>query len=238
MDSNVKKLPLADIFKQSYDYCRQNFKFAGVFALVNFFLLLLGFYTWSTLLFLPVAVLGYILWSVFFRFYFDKKPYFQIKPLFQSLVPSTKILVVSFLIIFVLMSLPFLPPFIGLPPEYADAYARFLHLYMEETDVLDLALNLIFILISPLILYRPFFAWIAALLGRSGSLRMAWGKTRGNYWQFVMLVIIFNSAFLLIGNVFSILPGGKFFEFLLRSPLFVYFNVVLAKAYEFFFLKA
>ena len=233
----MNKLPLADIFRDSYLYCIENCKFFGLASLSALVLFILGFYTWSTILFIPVAIICYVVWGMFFRIFFERTPYFQTKALFNSLVPSTKILVLSVLVILVLMSIPFLPPFLGLPPEYADEYSHFLQRYMEETDLVDLGLNLIFTLVSPFVFYRPFFAWVAALLGRAGMLTTAWNKTNGNYWQFVMLNIIFTAILLLFYNILKAFGMPQVITFLFWAPLTIYFNVVLAKCYDFFFLN-
>lgn len=107
---------------------------------------------------------------------------------------------------------------------------------MQESDMVDLGLSLVLMLASPVIIYRPFLAWISALIGRSGSLRSAWNRTRHNYWEFLLVALIFNFGFVAVQQFSSLVKAPLSVMLAVLSPIVVYFNVVMAKSYEFFFM--
>ena len=102
--------------------------------------------------------------------------------------------------------------------------------------LLLLLLMLLLLLVSPLILYRPFMAWISSLIGRSGLLKTAFAKTEGNYWRFVAMAAIFNVVFVVFEGLDEIFDLPDAILMLVYAPLLVYVNVATAKTYEFFFL--
>ena len=109
-----KYLPVFNILLSSGAYFKSKLAAMTVFSLLNYISILLGVYTWRTAAFFVVLIFAYALWSYFFRFYFDKKPYLEFKSMTSSLSPSTKILVLSFVIMTLLILLPFILPFLGL----------------------------------------------------------------------------------------------------------------------------
>lgn len=236
-EESIKKLPIVEVLKDSWQYCESNFKVMLLFALINYMMLVAGFYTWKTVIFLPLVLMMYVFWSFFFRYYFDRKPYLLVKPILSSMVPSSKILVISVVFATILVVLPFAPLFMGLSPEFSESYTRFLQRYMQESDLVDLGLNIILMIASPLIFYRPFLAWISALIGRSGALRTAWNRTKGNYWEFLLIALIFNFGFLAVKQLSESMTAPMPLMLLVLSPVVVYFNIVLAKSYEFFFME-
>ena len=151
-----------------------------------------------------------------------------------SLVPSTKSLFLTAVFGFGLSLLPLVLPFL-LPPEMIDGYTNFLREYMPE---LDLGLMLLLLLVSPLILYRPFMAWISSVIGRSGLLKTAFAKTEGNYWRFVAMAAIFNAAFVVFEGLDEMFDLPAAAPMVIYAPLLVYFNAAIAKTYEFFFLDS
>ena len=238
MADNYKSLPVSGILTESSRYMLKHPKHMAVFGILNFIIILFGFYTWQQPAFFLVLIAAYMFWGYFFRWYFDKKPYLQTKPIVSSLTPSVKILLVGFLIVTALILLPFAPLLLGLSqPDYLDGYMHFLEQGMEESPFVDLVLSLIMLFISPFMLFRPFFAWIGALLGRNGSLHFAMSKTRGNYWNIVMLLLVLNLPIVLVEQLCLFLDMPRFVMILLMSPLIIYFNVVVAGAYNFFFIK-
>ena len=232
-DENIKKLPLFKILDEAFNYLAGNLKAAGIFALVNYVLCCLCIYSWKTIWFWFVVGALYILWSVFFRFYFGRQPYFLWRPLLYSMVPSTKILVLSTVLVTLLLALPVVPLFLGVDASYN----QFLQKYMQDSDVINALTNLAVVLLSPWIIYRPFLAWISAVTGRSGSLKNAWVRTRGNYWEFLLLGVIMNLTTSGLYYGLAHLGIGYGLSLVVISPLIVYYNVVLAKIYEFFFLE-
>ena len=101
-----------------------------------------------------------------------------------------------------------------------------------------LGLMLLLLLVSPLILYRPFMAWISSVIGRSGLLKTAFAKTEGNYWRFVAMAAIFNAAFVVFEGLDEMFDLPAAAPMVIYAPLLVYFNAAIAKTYEFFFLDS
>jgi hypothetical protein len=108
---------------------------------------------------------------------------------------------------------------------------------VEHSGMLIFIANVLFILVSPMLAYRPFLAWISSLIGRSGSLRFAWKKTKGNYVEFLLVAIITNLSVAFVRWLVMYLGGNDYITLLFVAPVFIYFNVLSAKIYEFFFLK-
>lgn len=237
MNEQVAKIQMLRVLKTSWQSFVDDWKAMGLLSLVNYAILLLGFYSWQNSLFWLVLVVGYVFWSCFFRFYFKRKPYLSFETMLKSMVPSTKIVVLSTLLVTGLVVLPFIPLFLDLSGNYIDDYTHFLQKYMQETDYIDLFLNIILVVTSPIVFYRPFLAWISALLGRSGSLRSAWLKTRGNYWEFLLISLVINFSFVLLQQCGKVFQAPMPLMLFILSPVIVYFNIVLAKLYEFFFLE-
>lgn len=227
------------ILRVSVEYFRDNLKSMLTFTLISLLLLIASFQFMggsSNPLFLLWAIVYYVFWCFFFRFYFKRKPYLMVRKIFNSLIPSTKILVLTMAFATLLVVLPFAPLFMGLPLEFTDKYTYFLKEYMQESPIVDFALNMILIFVSPIIFYRPFFAWISSVIGRSGLLKTAFAKTEGNYWHFVGMVAIFDGAFIVISSIGDWLGLSNWILMLFYAPLTVLFNIVIAKSYDFFFL--
>lgn len=236
MTDNNRKLPLLKILDASVDYCVENVKSVSAFVVVNLLFLLASLLLpggYANPMFLVWLAVYYVFWCYFFRFYFNRKPYLMFKKICDSLVPSTKILFLTAVFALIFAAFPIVLPFL-LPVEMVDAYTNFLRKYLHQ---LDWVMLLILLLISPLILYRPFMAWISSVIGRSGQLKTAFARTEGNYWRFVAMGIVFNAIFIVFEYLNRIIEVPQILMMLVYAPLLVYFNVVIAKAYEFFFLE-
>ena len=234
MTDNNRKLPLMKILDASVDYCVENVKSVSAFVVVNLLFLLASLLLpggYANPMFLVWLAVYYVFWCYFFRFYFNRKPYLMFKKICDSLVPSTKILFLTAVFALIFAAFPIVLPFL-LPVEMVDAYTNFLRKYLNE---LDWVIFLILLLISPLILYRPFMAWISALLGRNRTLRYAWSKTKGNYLPLLCLAVVMNLCGFLVDSLGQINDFCMVFSWFLMSPLMVYFNVVIAQVYAFFF---
>ena len=231
--------PLGILF-DAWKYCRDNQRVVGIFTLANCLLLILGFKLMGgmgSLLFIVWCAIYYLFWCCFFRFYYQRKPYVLTPKIFDSLIPSTKILFITLALATLLAYLPFLPLFFGLPEDVLDEYTTgFIQEYMDEKRIYDWGMTVILILVTPLIFYRPLFAWISAVIGRSGSLRNAWRRTRGNYRSFLLVTVAFNIAAFLIDWADNLLHMSDWLTFILGSPLVVFCNIYIAKSYDFFFL--
>ncbi len=232
-----KKLSVRKVLAEAFNFCNTNPKVSLGFVGINYLLCVMSAYSWKTFFIWPLLMIIYVLWGGLFRYYFNRKPYFDFQSLFYSMIPSTKIVVLSVLVVSLFLLLPIAVLFIpNLPKEFVLPYSRFLHIAIHESNIMDLIVNLVVVLFSPLIMYRPMLAWIAALLRRSGSIRLAWERTKGNYWEFLLLAVLVD---LVVGGIYKgiLLIGGNIYVALIPiSLLIVYFNIVLAKIYEFFFL--
>ena len=233
-----KKLPLIKLFAESWNFCKINWKSSVAFTLIAFVIGCGILMAWKTLWLWPILLMTYILWGVLFRYYLKRKPLFDIKSLFNSLVPSTKIVVISLIVATLLIVLPIIPLFININPKFNLAYSGFLQGDFEQGNCLLLVADFVFVLMSPLLVYRPFLAWISALAGRSGSLRFAWARTKGNYIEFLVLAIVTNLGVVGAQWIIQQFGGNNYYlVMLLVAPMVIYFNVILVKTYEFFFLE-
>ena len=147
-----KYLPVFHILTSSGAYFKSKPLAMIVFSLLNYISVILGVYTWRTAAFFIVLIFAYALWCYFFRFYFNKTPYIELKSMTASLSPSTKILVLSFVIMTILILFPFILPFLGLGDT--DYY---MHL-LNDQELLNAAVGVIGIFLAPFIFFRPFFA--------------------------------------------------------------------------------
>lgn len=243
-----QKLKVGKILQESVEYFKTKWLEMALFSGANLLIALATLFvveSWQDPDIWPVLIVYYLFWSFFFRFYFEKKPYLQFKPLLNSLTPSVKILFLTAALLLILILLPFIPLFLGIPYfdnyinslAYADDYTTFLQKYMQDSPLVDLGLNLLQILVMPLVLYRPFLAWISAIIGRRASLRQAWRKSRNNYGAFVLLALVMNVPLVILHHLGMISEVMKLLGLLVFAPLTVYFNVVMAKIYSFFYAE-
>lgn len=233
----VKKLPLKIVLADALNFCLRFRQQVLLFSGLNYLFCAAAAYSWKSFWFWPVLVLMYMLWGGLIRWYFKRKPYLQPEALFYSMIPSTKIVVLSVLIVSAVLLLPVAVFFIpGLPAEFISGYSHFLQVTMQESDIMDTIVNLIMVLLSPVIFYRPVLAWISALIGRSGSFHQAWNRTKGNYWEFLLLAIAFDLLCALIYKGGLSIGISIYLLFLPLSFLLIYSNLVLCRIYEVFFL--
>ena len=235
---DIKKIPLCELLKDSLLYVRENKLNMFYFSLVHIFLLVLGFEAidgWHDVFFLPWLLVYYLFWCFFFRFYFGRRPYLLTPKLVDTLVPSTKMLTITFVVITFLLALPLIPPFLGIGSQWAIEYSYYLQKYMEDSKVVDTVTVCVFLLVSPFVFFRPMMAWISSLLGRSGSFKTAFAKTKGNYWQMMKLLLIFEAILVAFEQADSFLQTHDYFTIVLGTPVIILLNVVLAKTYDYFF---
>ena len=191
----------------------------------------------NVILFILWFALYYTFGVTFYRFYFSKKPYLAYKETSSSLIPSTKIIFITTILIFVLLLLPFLVlPFFTTNPDLLDQYVSVLDAGIDKSKTFDLVTNIILVFISPIILYRPFMAWIASLLGRSPLLKTAFSKTRGNYWNLVFLSFVMNLPYMMFSQLEFYFEINGYIAMFLGSPFMVYFSIVLGECYKVFYL--
>jgi len=233
-------ISLKRLFINSIKYGLRKWHELSLFTVVHILLLIVGFKFingWHDKLFLLWIVPYYMFWCFFFRFYFDRKPYVMTTMIFDTLLPSTRILVLSMLITILIVSVPFLIPFIGINSPWVDSYVDHLQKYTEDTATINIVATIIMTIISPFIFYRPMMAWIGSLIGRSGLLSTAFARTKGNYWQFMTITVVFSLLSLLVEVLDNALSMRSWLIIFLDSAIVVFLNVVIAKTYEYFFLE-
>ena len=98
-------------------------------------------------------------------------------------------------------------------------------------------LSIILIMILPFILCRPFLAFISSVQGLNGSLRKAWKKSVGNYWRFIIIMLILNLPCFLIMQTDKYFELNGYLNLLFNSFYLVYYNLVFAKIYDFFYME-
>jgi membrane protein len=240
-----RRISAEKVLRDALGYVRRQWKAMLLFTAAALGLILLsikaggieGYGFW------PALVALYLLESVFFRFYFAKRPYLQWRPIAVSLIPSVKVMFLAAVFAVLLSLLPFVPLLLGIPYfeeymnslAYADDYLSFLQRYMQDVPLVDVGLNAVLILVSPFILFRPMLAWIAAVMGRRGSLRLAWRKSKGNYRPFVLLGAALLIPLMILYHIGVSVPKVRFYTDLLSVPLMMYLNVVLAGIYDWFY---
>lgn len=240
MADDTKNIPVKRVLAQAYQYFCQNQKVLRYFWLGNLALLSVfsfipqGFSNPLSMLWL---VAYYVFWCGFFRVYYHKQPYFMTKTIFGSMVPSTKIFFITLFAAFLLVILPYLPLLMG----FNDRYLLFFEKYMAALQNVEGSLlnRLVFtgvlVLISPLIICRPFFAWISSLQGLNGSMRKAFRKTEDNYWNFVLIMLLLNIPCVVAFELDLFLGCHGWLAVGFYSLFFIYFNLVFAKLYDFFY---
>ena len=201
----------------------------SIFCILNYISVILGVYTWRKLSFFVVLIFAYGLWSYFFRYYFNKKPYLEFRSMTSSLSPSTKILVLSFVIMTLVLLFPFILPFLGLGDK--EYYMKFL----SDQELVNATAGVVGIFLAPIIFFRPFFSWIASALGNNKSLKFSFYHTQGNYKQIVCLLLIINIPYVILEQLSPYM--SPYIYYLLLSPLIIYVNIVMARSYEFFFIE-
>lgn len=221
-------------------YLESNQKMMRMFWLANFLFLILfrfieGGFSNRISIFWLLAY--YIYWCVFFRVYYDKKPYFDLRAFLGSAGPSIKIVFITLLVALLLALLPYLPLLMGFNGRYLVFFEEYMAaLENIEANILNqVVFSLILILISPLIICRPYFAWISSILGLSGSMRKAFRKTEGNYFQFILAMLFLNLPCVLVLEADKYLQCHGWLAVSFYSIFFLYFNLVFAKMYDFFY---
>ena len=238
MSNHIVKIP---VFKTLRDalYCL-SYKQLFLFVIVNFVYLFCfefiqgGFSNPLSILWLFAY---YVFWCVFFRYYYHKKPYLFIPNILGSLIPSTKMFFLVIVISVLLGLLPYLPLLMGFDDKYLMFFESYMYqLQNAQINILNMfILSMILMLIFPIILCRPFLAFISSVQGLNSSFKKAWKKSSGNYWQFVLIVFLLNIPCVIVYEIDTYFKCQGYLNLFFYSVFFVYYNLVFAKIYDFFY---
>ena len=152
-------------------------------------------------------------------------------------MPSSRIFGLMLFFTTLLIAIPLIIPFISGNNSWVDKYVFYLQKYTEDPLVLNTITMVIFSIVSPFIFYRPMMGWIGSVIGRSGSISTAYARTKRNYWEFLFITVVFNLMYSIMQFCDDYLGTAGWLTILLGSPVIVFMNVILAKAYEYFFLE-
>ncbi len=195
-------------------------------------------------LFVVWIITYYIFWCFFYRYYYGLRPYFLNKVMLGSLVPSTKAMVILAALMFGIALLPMVPLFLGFDDVYMDIYERYLQPETGEMTAGDRfsISDIILIygamtLMAPVLICKPYLAWIASLRGQNASFRKIGDKTKGNYWQFVMISALLLYPEALAAQLDRYWHLHNWFDYTCSTIIFIYTNIIFAKIYDFFYLK-
>ena len=187
----------------------------------------------------------YLFWCWFYRYYYNLKPYVMDKAIFGSLSPSTKALVIMFLVTVCIILLPMIPLFLGFNDVYLNFYEQYTSAVESLSSPKDIGASLaeifiicfIFSLLAPAMICKPYLAWISALRGTNASFKKAGDKIKGNYWTFVLVsaLLLFPEA--LFDRFDAIFNLQNWLSYTGGTLIFVYTNILFAKIYDFFYLK-
>ena len=246
--NKIIKMDFRDIFADANHYIASNKIFVLCVCAVNMvYMLCLKAIPGSMQNPISIAwfVTYYMFWCFFYRYYYGLKPYFFSRAMLGSLAPSSKALFMLTAIAFAIALAPMLPLFLGFDDLYMDIYERYLQPATEMAAKGEMMLTgpetfvvyALITLLAPILLCKPYLAWIASLRGQNSSFRKVQDKIRGNYGQFVII-----SAFLLfpegvIAQLDMMWNLHNWLDYAGSTIIFIYTNIVFAKIYDFFYLK-
>lgn len=187
----------------------------------------------------------YIFWCFFYRYYYHLKPYFLSKAILGSLSPSTKAMLIIFVIMLSIVLLPILPLFLGLNDVYIDIYERYLKTFEGMStqnnvvaSVSDIIIGYgIMTLLAPILICKPYLAWISSLRGRTSSFQKIRDKTKGNYWNFVVISFLLLYPQAIAVQLDKLWNCQNWLNYTVSTIIFVYTNIVFAKIYDWFYIK-
>jgi len=239
------KMDFLYIFSEVNHYITSNFMFVLCVCAVNMVYMLLlkvlpnGV---QSPLFVVWIVTYYIFWCFFYRYYYHLRPYFLSKAMLGSLTPSTKALFILAICAFGIALLPMVPLFLGFDDVYMNIYENYLQ-PASQADVGQLSgFTLVLVystltLLAPPLICKPYLAWIASLRQQNASFRKVGDKTKGNYWQFVIISAILLLPEAVASQLDICFNLHNWLDYTVSTLIFIYTNLVFAKIYDFFYLK-
>ena len=235
-----------NICKESLYYLWQNKIFMLCVFAVNMVFMLL-FKSLDGGISNPLSILWmiayYIFWCFFYRYYYGLTPYFLSKVILGSLAPSTKALLILFLLALTIMFLPMIPLILGFNDVYLDIYENYLSKFEasasgENIHIYDaIVLCLVMSLVAPALICKPYLAWISSLRGMNASFKKVQDKIRGNYKQLVIVSLLLLIPETLSAQADKVLNLQGWLDYTGSTIVFIFTNVIFAKIYDFFYLK-
>lgn len=236
------------LLKETQAYIHNNFTFVLCVFLVNM-VYMLCFKTLDGGISNPLSIAWiisyYIFWCFFYRYYYNVRPYFDGKAVFGSLAPSAKAMVIIFLLAVTIILLPMLPLFLGFNDLYLDIYENYLSVFGAMSSKGDATAPLpllliayaIFALVSPVLICKPYLAWISSLRGKNASFKKVQNRAKGNYWAFVIIsaMLLFPEA--IATYLDKVWNCQRWLDYTVSTTVFVYTNIIFAKVYDTFYLR-
>ena len=187
----------------------------------------------------------YIFWCAFYRYYYNLRPYVFSKTLLKSLSPSAKGLLLMFLVAVFFAFLPMIPLFLGYDDLYLRIYERYIQAFeglspesRTQTSLVDiLTIYGVIALLSPILIFKPYIAWISSLRRKNSSFQHAGNKTKGNYWKIFLIALILLYPEAIFTQMDKAWHLNNWLSLPISMILFIYTNILLAKMYDFFYLK-
>lgn len=238
--AEAQTLTFRTLSRAVWDFMRSEPKKLLLFTFINFaflFILILGLDGVGTWLFL-LWILGYYLFHfIFFRWLFQRKPYFLTRKFFNTLLPAVKVMFMVLLGLTLLAYLPYFPLLFGGTSETLKHFITlFIGDFMGESYAYDFMISLVLLLLSPIIWYRPLLGWIASVIGRSGSFRNIFKHTDGYYSLFLKVMACFYVVLTALWGIDASLGLNGVLYSLSFAPLVIIFDLFIAKTYEWLFL--
>lgn len=246
-EQQILKLNLLTLLKDTVAYISANKQFVLCVTVVNMaYMLILKSLGGITDPFSILWIVSYYLfWCFFYRYYYSLKPYILSKTIFNSLSPSTKALVIMFLVTAGIILMPMIPLFLGFNDVYLNFYEQYTSAVENLSSPKDIGTSLIEIfiiclilsLIMPALFCKPYMAWISSLRGTNASFKKAGDKIKGNYASFVIIsaLLLFPEA--IFDRIDTILGLQNWLSYTVGTLIFVLTNIIFAKIYDFFYLK-
>lgn len=138
-----------------------------------------------------------------------------------------------------------IPLFLGFNDIYLNFYEQYTSAVENLSSPKDISASLVEIfivcsilsLLAPILICKPYLAWISSLRGTNASFKKAGDKIKGNYTNFVIIsaVLLFPEA--LFDRIDAILDLQNWLSYSIGTLIFVYTNIIFAKIYDFFYLK-
>ena len=243
----ILKLKIYPLLKDCFAYFLSNKQFVLCVAVVNMVYMLVlkslgGIANPFSILW---VIAYYLFWCWFYRYYYHLKPYIMDKAVLGSLSPSTKALVMMFLVTVCIIFLPMIPLFLGFNDIYLNFYEQYTmavesfstpkDVWASFADIVSICF--ILALLAPILICKPYLAWISSLRGTNSSFKKAGDRMKGNYWTFVLIsaLLLFPEA--LIDRVDAVFGLQSWLSYMGGTLIFVITNIIFAKIYDFFYLK-